>query len=71
MIKQIETLLKHVVQDVETRWSLTQGLFERLMHSMEAIKLHERLNDITLLLSSVEWCTRGLLLTVLDPLIYV
>lgn len=38
---------------------------------METIKLHDRLDDIAPLLSSVEGCILRLLLTVEDPLKYV
>lgn len=41
---------RKVVQDVKTRWLSTQGLFGRLVYRMDAIKLHERLEDIASLL---------------------
>ena len=55
----------------ETRWWTTQGLVDRPVYLMEAIKLHGRLNDNAPQLLSVERCELRLLLTVFDPSMYV
>ena len=55
-----------MVHDVQRRWCSTQGLVKRL-----AIKFHYMLDDIAPLLSSVEWCVARLLLTALEPFMWV
>ena len=55
----------------ETRWWTTQGLVDRPVYLMEAIKLHGRLSDNAPQLLSVEWCELRLLLTVFDSSMYV
>lgn len=56
---------------MEAWWLSTQGLVERLVYLMETIMLHERMDDIASLLSSVESCALIPLMSVLDPFLDV
>lgn len=56
-----------VMQEVETRWWSTWAMISRLLYLEKAIKMHETLDSVPVLLSNEDWEVLRLLEPILEP----
>lgn len=62
---------KKAVHGVETRWWSTDSMTDRAGYLRSAIKLQVQLGKIASSLSPTDWNVLELLLSVLDPFMYI